>query len=68
MELLNDWRMEVVRGQDRFYTASDGQVYEKSLTNTCMSCHTKKDEFCTKCHNYTAVEDPNCWNCHNELN
>jgi hypothetical protein len=67
MDLLDDWRIEVVRGESRFYTASDGKVYEKSLTNTCMACHTKKDEFCTKCHSYTAVEEPNCWNCHNEL-
>lgn len=67
MDILDSWRLEVVRGQNRYYTASDGTVYEKSLTNTCMSCHTKKDEFCTKCHNYAAVEDPNCWNCHNEL-
>lgn len=66
MELLNQWRTEVVRGGDRFFTAPDGKVYEKSLTNTCMNCHTQKEEFCDKCHDYTGVGQPKCWNCHNE--
>lgn len=66
MDLLNTWRDEVVRGDSRFYTSSNGNVYEKSLTNTCMSCHTKRTEFCSKCHDYAAVKQPKCWTCHNE--
>ena len=67
MDVLDDWRLEVVRGENRFYKASDGQVYEKSLTNTCMSCHRSTEKFCSKCHDYAAVEQPNCWNCDNDF-
>jgi len=66
MDLLNTWRDEVVRGESRIYTASDGKKYEKSLTNTCMSCHVSRTEFCVKCHDYAAVKQPKCWDCHNE--
>lgn len=66
MDLLDDWRMEVVRGESRTYKASDGIEYEKSLTNTCMSCHKDRTEFCVKCHDYAAVKQPKCWDCHNE--
>jgi hypothetical protein len=66
MDLLDDWRIEVVRGESRIYKASDGKEYEKSLTNTCMSCHKDRNEFCVKCHDYAAVKQPKCWNCHND--
>jgi hypothetical protein len=66
MDLLDDWRMEVVRGESRVYTASDGKKYEKSLTNTCMSCHKDRTVFCVKCHDYAAVKQPKCWDCHND--
>jgi hypothetical protein len=65
MELLNQWRDEVVRQGKREYTAFNGKVYDKSLTNTCMHCHYNKEEFCDQCHNYTAVGQPECWMCHN---
>lgn len=68
MNLLADWRIEVVRGERRIYKASDGKEYEKSLTNTCMSCHLDRTEFCVKCHDYAAVKQPYCWNCHNDNN
>jgi hypothetical protein len=66
MDLLDDWRMDVVRGESRTYKASDGKEYEKSLTNTCMSCHEERTEFCVKCHDYAAVKQPKCWDCHND--
>ena len=66
MDLLNEWRDEVVRGESRTYTSQNGKEYEKSLTNTCMSCHTNRSEFCNKCHDYAAVKQPKCWDCHNE--
>lgn len=62
MDLLNTWRDEVVRHNQRVYTAPDGTKYNKSLTHTCLNCHTK-DKFCDKCHNYLKV-DPYCWDCH----
>lgn len=68
MELLNTWRNEVVRGASRVYESSNGHKYEKSLTNTCMSCHKERTEFCAKCHDYAGVKTPTCWNCHNEPN
>lgn len=63
MDLLNDWRDEVIRGHDRFFEGSDGTMMEKSLTNTCLSCHVNKDKFCDQCHDYAGVI-PYCWECH----
>ncbi len=64
MQLLNDWRDEVVRNGNRLYTSrSNGKQYAISLQNTCMKCHSNKKEFCDKCHNYMAVK-PYCWGCH----
>jgi hypothetical protein len=34
-----------------------------SLSDTCLDCHSKKDQFCDACHTYSAV-DPYCWTCH----
>ena len=63
MTLLDNWRDEVVREGSRTYISSQGEVYEKSLSNTCLKCHTSKENFCDKCHNYMSV-DPYCWDCH----
>lgn len=70
MDLLNQWRDEVVRGGDRFFTAEDGYHMppgetrlEKSLTRTCLGCHNNKAEFCDRCHDYSTVS-PYCWDCH----
>jgi hypothetical protein len=63
MDLLNDWRDEVVRNGGRYFTASSGKKYEMSLSNTCIDCHSNKADFCDQCHNYLAV-DPYCWDCH----
>jgi len=63
MDLLNDWRDEVVRSGDRFYQHADLGRVEKSLSNTCLSCHENKDKFCDRCHDYMGVE-PYCWDCH----
>ena len=71
MDLLINWRDDVVRGADRAYYPSedkylnDGEPWDKSLTDTCLEqCHTNKSEFCDQCHSYVSVE-PNCWDCHN---
>ena len=68
MKLLEEWRLTVVRGTtaDRFYEGpapAGMQPPERSLTNTCLGCHTDKVNFCDKCHDY-AVVSPDCWNCH----
>lgn len=63
MDLLDEWRDEVVREGDRFFVAMDKKTYEKSLTNTCLKCHSNKSQFCDKCHDYLAI-DPYCWECH----
>ena len=65
MDLLNEWRDEVVRNDIRTFTTASGKVLEKSLTHTCMDCHANKAEFCDQCHNYVAVT-PHCWDCHIE--
>jgi len=63
MQLLIDWRDQVVRTGDRVYTSPGGKKYYISLSNTCLGCHSNKAEFCDQCHNYVAVV-PNCWGCH----
>ena len=66
MQLLVDWREQVVRDNQRQFTSYTGKVYEKSLTRTCLQCHTNKAEFCDRCHRYAAVSGPYCWDCHND--
>ncbi|MFH1626001.1 MAG: sulfate reduction electron transfer complex DsrMKJOP subunit DsrJ [Pseudomonadota bacterium] len=63
MQLLNNWRETVVREGERIYAAADGKKYTMSLSNTCLSCHSNKADFCDRCHNYVNVT-PTCWNCH----
>ena len=63
MQLLIDWREQVVRTGVRTYKAYDGKTYRMSLTGTCMGCHTDKAQFCDRCHNYAAVSIT-CWDCH----
>ncbi len=66
MDLLVSWREEVVRSGQRQYTAFNGKVYDKSLTRTCLGqCHTNRAEFCDRCHTYSGVSGPYCWDCHN---
>ena len=61
MDLLDQWRLEVVREGKRFVEKRPD--LEMSLTKTCLKCHTSKAQFCDKCHNYAAVA-PTCWDCH----
>ena len=65
MKLLDEWRDEAVRQANRIYRSSNGKIYEKSLQNTCMECHSNKSKFCDQCHNYMGVF-PYCWECHVE--
>ena len=66
MDLLNQWRNDVVRNGQRDYVSStNGKIYDMSLSRTCMDCHSNKAEFCDACHTYMAVS-PYCWDCHVE--
>ncbi|WP_027185140.1 sulfate reduction electron transfer complex DsrMKJOP subunit DsrJ [Desulfovibrio inopinatus] len=64
MQLLNEWRTEVIRDGERIFVNAEGKEYSKSLTNTCMRCHDNKEKFCDQCHNAVGVA-PYCWDCHN---
>jgi hypothetical protein len=67
MQLLNDWRTEVVRNGQRIYVAADGMKYNMSLQNECMRCHSNKSQFCDQCHTYAGLykeTEPYCWTCH----
>lgn len=64
MQLLDQWREEVVRHERRTYVNSAGKSFDMSLTNTCLDCHSNKAKFCDTCHDYTSVR-PYCWDCHN---
>ena len=63
MQLLDDWRLAVVRDAKRIYVNSEGKAFNMSLSNTCLDCHSNKAEFCDRCHNYASVI-PYCWDCH----
>ncbi len=63
MQMLNNWRTQVVRDGNRIYEASDGKMYRMSLSSTCLKCHSNRVEFCDQCHNYVGVS-VYCWNCH----
>ncbi len=66
MDLLNQWRDDVVRkGQRDYVSSSNGKIFDMSLSRTCMDCHSNKAEFCDACHTYMAVT-PFCWDCHVE--
>jgi hypothetical protein len=62
--LKSQWRETVVRTGIRTYLSSAGKEYDMSLTQTCLGCHSNKEQFCDQCHNYVGVQ-PVCWNCHN---
>lgn len=65
MQLLMSWREEAVRNRRLSYTAYDGRTYRVSLSQTCLGqCHGGKKDFCDKCHAYSAVSGPYCWDCH----
>ena len=63
MQLLADWKVEVVRNGNRVFVNDEGREFNMSLQNTCLECHSNKEEFCDACHTYAEV-DPNCWDCH----
>jgi hypothetical protein len=63
MQLLDAWRLKVVRDGLRDFTNTEGKTFSMSLSNTCMDCHSNKVEFCDRCHNYASVK-PYCWDCH----
>ncbi len=66
MDLLNRWRDAVVREGKREYTSNAfGTRHEMSLTRTCMNCHSNRETFCARCHDYVNVQ-PTCWECHIE--
>ena len=77
MELLLQWREGVVRQGDVSRVEINDQSYAKSLTETCMACHTDRQKFCYRCHQYAntlpawpardssvAQGGIRCWNCH----
>lgn len=63
MRLLAAWRLGVVRDDLLVYTASNGKQYEMNLQITCLGCHTSRERFCNRCHDYNDVSPP-CWDCH----
>lgn len=65
MLLLDEWRDDVVRNGKRIYTNSAGKQFVMSLQNTCTNCHSKKTQFCDRCHTYVDAA-PKCWDCHIE--
>lgn len=63
MQLLDDWRDNVLRDDNRTVVTVEGKDYRKGLQMACMQCHSNKEKFCDNCHTYAAVK-PYCWDCH----
>jgi len=63
MQMLNEWRDDVLRNGNRVAVIADGKEYRKGLQLACMKCHTNKEKFCDSCHEYSSVK-PYCWDCH----
>jgi hypothetical protein len=63
MQLLDVWRHKVVRNAERMFVNPEGKLYNMSLSNTCLDCHSNKEQFCDRCHDYASVR-PYCWDCH----
>jgi hypothetical protein len=63
MQLLDVWRHNVVRNGERAFVNAEGKLFNMSLSNTCLDCHSNKAQFCDRCHNYASVR-PYCWDCH----
>ena len=63
MQLLDVWRHNVVRNGERAFVNTEGKLFNMSLSNTCLDCHSNKAQFCDRCHNYASVR-PYCWDCH----
>lgn len=61
--ILEDWRVSVVRNGKRVYQARNQKQYTMSLNRTCMECHRDKTKFCDQCHTYMGVTNK-CWDCH----
>jgi len=66
MDLLISWRDGKVRDHQLTYRSPSGRVFDVSLTQTCLGCHGKREQFCDRCHTYAAVSGPYCWDCHND--
>jgi len=65
MDLLNTWRDQALRSENREYVDHKGRKWVVSLQNTCQQCHANKAEFCDRCHLSNSVH-PYCWECHVE--
>lgn len=63
MQLINEWRDDVLRDGNRQYVKVGNKEYRKGLQMACMECHTNKEKFCDTCHDYVSVK-PYCWDCH----
>ncbi len=63
MQMLSGWRDEVIRTGKRTPVLAGGEAFEKSLSKSCVKCHSNKAEFCDRCHSRFSVS-PTCWECH----
>jgi len=63
MQLLDVWRHNVVRNGERAFVNAEGKLFNMSLSNTCLDCHSNKAQFCDRCHEYASVR-PYCCDCH----
>ncbi len=63
MKLLDEWRKKAIRKNQYIYINSKGEKIRISLQKTCLKCHTNREKFCDRCHNF-VITHPDCWHCH----
>jgi hypothetical protein len=70
MQLLDRWRNAFVRHDEVIYKShynvdenGNPLKFDRSLTRTCLDCHSNVKNFCDRCHAYADVK-PYCWRCH----
>jgi hypothetical protein len=71
MELLDQWRDDVVREGKKTYKSKDGTTHEMSLTRTCLDCHAEvPDAESVSCEaDRPEGSGPTfCFECHNYAN
>jgi hypothetical protein len=66
MQLLKEWNSAIPNhGPERLMELAQDDNWNGDLTLSCLTCHTKKENFCDRCHSYAGVDlDRYCWQCH----
>jgi hypothetical protein len=63
MKFLRAWKNTVTRKGNRIFVSSSGKEVTNGFPQACLSCHSNKEQFCDRCHEYVGART-NCYHCH----